>query len=525
LSTVLVVDDKEMMRDSVCSVLRRAGITALAASSGQEALDRVALQRPDAVVSDLKMPGMTGVELLAQVRTIDEELPVVLMTAFGSVQTAVEAMKLGAFDYLTKPFEGDELLICVKRAIQHARLRRENAVLRAQGEQAQVEPGGAIITNGQAFGLDRLVGASPAMRSVKAQAQAVADSHGTVLIVGQSGTGKEVVARAIHELSPRRTGPFLAVNCAALSETLLESELFGHEKGAFTGADKMRKGRFELAHGGTLLLDEVSEVSPAIQAKLLRVLQERAFERVGSSQSISVDVRVLATSNRDLPKAVAAGDFRQDLFFRLNVLPIHLPALIDRVEDVPVLAEAFLGQIAKREGRGRVRLEPRAVDLLCRYSWPGNVRELQNVCERAVVLSATGARRDDVVIKREMIEPWLVWQTAPVHDQARALPARVRAVVGEDARSVPEPALAGTVSSESSRDAGEVVQVVEPGGSISFAPGSTTLEDMERDAIIRTLERYQGHRQRSADALGIGVRTLGIKLKRWKDDGLVPTDL
>ncbi|MFI4883411.1 MAG: sigma-54-dependent transcriptional regulator, partial [Phycisphaerales bacterium JB064] len=255
-----------MMRDSVCSVLRRAGLTALAATSGQEAIERVALQRPDVVVSDLKMPGMTGVELLAQVRKIDEELPMILMTAFGSVQTAVEAMKLGAFDYLTKPFEGDELLICVKRAIQHAKLRRENAVLRAQGSQAQVEPSGRIVTHGQAFGLDRLVGASPAMRSVKAQAQAVADSHGTVLIVGESGTGKEVVAKAIHELSPRRTGPFLAVNCAALSETLLESELFGHEKGAFTGADKMRKGRFELAHGGTLLLDEVSEVSPAIQA-------------------------------------------------------------------------------------------------------------------------------------------------------------------------------------------------------------------------------------------------------------------
>ncbi len=508
MSTVLVVDDKEMMRDSVCSVLRRAGLTALAATSGQEALDRVALQRPDVVVSDLKMPGMTGVELLAQVRKIDEELPVVLMTAFGSVQTAVEAMKLGAFDYLTKPFEGDELLICVKRAIQHAKLRRENAVLRADGSQAVVEPSGKIATGGAAFGLDRLVGGSPAMRSVKAQVQAVADSHGTVLIVGESGTGKEVVARSIHELSPRRTGPFLAVNCAALSETLLESELFGHEKGAFTGADKMRKGRFELAHGGTLLLDEVSEVSPAIQAKLLRVLQERAFERVGSSQTISIDVRVLATSNRDLPKAVAAGDFRQDLFFRLNVLPIHLPALADRLEDVPELAEAFLGQIARREGRGRVRLEPGAVDLLCGYDWPGNVRELQNVCERAVVLSASGSRHDEAVIRREMIEPWLAWQTTPVQ----------RAAVAIEPSPVMERAVAVGAGVDDGFGGGS-------NGAIVFAPGDTTLDDMERDAIVRTLERYDGHRQRTADALGIGVRTLGIKLKKWKDEKLVPEDL
>ena len=509
MSTILVVDDKEMMRDSVCSVLRRAGMTALAAASGPEALDRVALQRPDVLVSDLKMPGMNGVELLAQVRRIDDELPVILMTAFGSVQTAVEAMKLGAFDYLTKPFEGDELLIGVKRALQHAKLRRENAVLRAQGSQAEVEPSGRIVTNGTAFGLERLIGVSPAMRSVKAQAQAVADSHGTVLIVGESGTGKEVVARAIHELSPRRAGPFLAVNCAALSETLLESELFGHEKGAFTGADKLRKGRFELAHGGTLLLDEVSEVGPAVQAKLLRVLQERAFERVGSSQTIAVDVRVLATSNRDLPKAVAVGEFRQDLFFRLNVLPIHLPALSDRVEDVPMLAEAFLAQIARREGRGGVRLEPGAVDLLCGYEWPGNVRELQNVCERAVVLSATGTRRDEVRIRREMIEPWLSWQTTPVHG-ARAM-HRVESVIE------PQPA------SRADEDGGP--REASSDGTITYAPGSMTLEDMERQAIVRTLERFNGHRQKSAEALGIGVRTLGIKLKKWKDDGLVPDDL
>ncbi|MEO1007044.1 MAG: sigma-54 dependent transcriptional regulator [Planctomycetota bacterium] len=521
MSTVLVVDDKEMMRDSVCSVLRRAGMTALAATSGQDAIERMATQRPDVIVTDLKMPRMTGVELLGAVREVDEDLPVVLMTAFGSVQTAVQAMKLGAFDYLTKPFEGDELIICVKRALQHARLKRDHDVLRAQGGDAAVADPGPEPRDG----LSRLVGSSPAMRSVKAQVETVAASHGTVLIVGGSGTGKEEVARAIHELSPRAGGPFLAVNCAALSETLLESELFGHEKGAFTGADKMRKGRFELAHGGTLLLDEVSEVSPAIQAKLLRVLQERAFERVGSSRTQAVDVRVLATSNRDLPRSVEAGEFREDLFYRLNVLPIHLPPLEDRLEDVPALAETFLRRVARREGRGEVRLAPDAVDLLCGYRWPGNVRELQNVCERAVVLSAGGHRRDEVEIQRSMIEPWLALRPADAERPRAVIEARP----GEQATHRPMDRAAivahGAADTGGFRNGAAAAIAADPAAGITFAPGSTTLEDMERDAIIRTLHRFQGHRQRTARALGIGVRTLGVKLKKWKEQELVPQDL
>jgi len=537
VNTVLVVDDKELMRDSVCSVLNRSGMHAVAVASAAEALDRIAAERPGVVVTDLKMPGMSGVELLEAINAIDDELPVVLMTAFGSVQTAVEAMKLGAFDYLTKPFEGDELVICVKRALRHARLTRQNAVMRAGGspeggdgrQDSQTAHAGDAPLGRR--GLDRLVGSSAAMRSVKAQVQAVADSHGTVLIVGASGTGKEEVARAIHELSPRRQGPFLAVNCAALSESLLESELFGHEKGAFTGADKTRKGRFELAHGGTLLLDEVSEVSPAIQAKLLRVLQERSFERVGSSRAIAVDVRVLATSNRNLPKAVAAGEFRQDLFFRLNVLPIHLPPLEDRLEDVPTLADAFLSRIARREGRGRVRLAPDAVELLCGYDWPGNVRELQNVCERAVVLSAAGPRSEEVLIQRAMLEPWLAWQTHPVRAASTIEPTRTTGAA---------PALEGMADTHANGHAqGHAhIHVTEharayANGSaatgtpeaITFDPGTTTLEDMERDAIVRTLRRFKGHRQHTAQALGIGVRTLSIKLKKWKEQQIVPKDL
>ncbi|CAN0564429.1 unnamed protein product, partial [Laminaria digitata] len=282
--------------------LTRAGFTVRTACDARSALSEIASRRPDAVVTDLNMPGMTGIELAAQINALDDELPVILMTAFGTIETAVQAMKNGAYDFITKPFEGDELIISVKRAMQHASLIRENAVLKA-----------GVSSGEQRCGLDRLVGESDAMRKVREQVRAVASSHGTVLITGESGVGKEVVARAVHDMSPRTGSPFLAVNCAALNESLLESELFGHEKGAFTGADKLRKGRFELANDGTLLLDEVSEVSPQIQAKLLRVLQERAFERVGSSTTIGVDVRIVATSNRDLPHAASMGEFRQDL--------------------------------------------------------------------------------------------------------------------------------------------------------------------------------------------------------------------
>lgn len=499
MSTVLVVDDKEMMRDSVGTTLRRAGFEVVVAESGQVALEKIRLKRPDAVVSDLKMPGMTGVELLERIRTIDEELPVVLMTAFGSIETAVDAIKHGAFDYITKPFEGDELIITIKRALQHTKLVKENNLLRRSN--TSIKPEGGMR------GLDRIVGSSPAMRRVKAQIQAVAGSQGTVLITGESGSGKEVVAQAVHELSQRRETPFLAVNCAALSESLLESELFGHERGAFTGADKLRKGRFELADGGTLLLDEVSEVSPQIQAKLLRVLQERAFERVGSSTTIGVDVRVIATSNRDLPQSAARGDFRQDLFFRLNVLPIHLPPLRERLEDVPELAQLFVKQICEREGLGTIEMTPDAVKLLTNYQWPGNVRELQNICERAVVLcgvrrSSGGGNRS---IMRELIEPWLI----PTRVMARPIAHAV------------QPMGALRDDGNGTRN-GTAESMYEPKVAIT---AGRKLADIERDAIVQALERFSGHRQKTAEALGIGVRTLGLKLKKWKEDNLVAQSL
>jgi DNA-binding NtrC family response regulator len=511
--TVLVVDDKEMLRDSVGATLARAGLEVQVADSAQAALLEVARKRPDCVVTDLKMPGMSGMELLEQLKKIDDELPVVLMTAFGTVETAVKALKVGAFDYITKPFEGDELIIAVKRAIEHGRVLRENAILRYAGESGGVAGGEAHSKrNGSAtaIGLSRLIGASPAMRRVKEQVLAVAESQGTVLICGESGTGKEVVARAIHECSPRKSLPLLGVNCAALSESLLESELFGHERGAFTGADKLRKGRFELADGGTLLLDEISEVPTRIQAKLLRVLQERCFERVGASISIGVDVRVIATSNQDLPKAIAKGEFRQDLFFRLNVLPIHLPPLRDRLEDVPALAEHFLLEVSRRDGRGPMRFDEGAVAALKHYAWPGNVRELFNIVERAVVLSKAE------VITRDVLEPWLTTQAT------RHQPG---VVVVNGVRPANHPAGVEHAHGHANGLNGhhEVHEPKPDSESVTIA--GRVLEDIERDAIVLTLQKLGGHRQKTAQALGIGVRTLGLKLKKWKEMRLVDAAL
>lgn len=471
MGSVMVVDDKELMRDSVGTVLARRGHRVVAVPGGPQALDRLADRGVDVVVTDLQMPGMDGLELLGAIRELDESLPVIFMTAYGTVETAVRALKNGAFDYVTKPFTGDELSLTVERAIEHVRLLRENQLLK--------------VVHGPATPVDAgppLLGESRAMNELRDELRRIAESQGTVLIAGESGTGKEVAARFVHVHSPRRSAPFLAVNCAALTPSLLESELFGHEKGSFTGADRLRKGRFELADGGTLLLDEVSEIPPELQAKLLRVLQERSFERVGSSHPIRVDVRVIATTNRDLQREVDAGRFRRDLYFRLDVLPVAMPALRERLDDVPALAAHFLENVAKREGRPRRRLSDAAAELLRRYAWPGNVRELCNVCERAAVLSS------DEAIPAELVAPWL---------------SRMQAVNG-------------TASSSNGH--------ATNGSELPVCDGTITLESLERDVILRTLESHRGHRERSARALGIGVRTLGLKLRRWKDEGrIAPT--
>ncbi|MFZ9914045.1 MAG: sigma-54-dependent transcriptional regulator [Phycisphaerales bacterium] len=504
MGKVLVVDDKELMRDSVAAILSRKGHTVVTAPDGRGALARIADKRPECVVTDLQMPGMNGLELLEEIRKIDAELPVVFMTAFGSVETAVDAMRKGAFDYVTKPFSGDELAISVERALAHARLLRENQVLRAvatpQTRRAQSH---------------RMIGSGAEMEALRAKLAPVSASHGTVLITGESGTGKEVAARFIHENSPRASGPFLAINCAALSSALLESELFGHEKGAFTGADRLRKGRFELADGGTLLLDEISEIPPDLQAKLLRVLQEKSFERVGSSVSQKADVRILATTNRDLSREVDAGRFRGDLFFRLNVLPIRMPALRERAGDISELAEHFLGLVADREGGKRKRLSKDALSLFEGYQWPGNVRELQNLCERAAVLANADA------ISADLVAPWLIASDGARNGSviggvgvklARAAEVEIETFPAGVTAPAPSPTI--TVTSGDGTGLPSLV-----------CDGALTLDEIERRSIVATLERNRGHRQKSAKALGIGVRTLGLKLKKWKEDSLVPAEL
>jgi DNA-binding NtrC family response regulator len=490
VARILVCDDQELMRDSLVGLLAREAYEVVAASDGAMAVSKLESGRFDLLITDLRMPRMGGMDLLVEARRIRPEMPVVLMTAFASVQTAVEAMKAGAYDYIQKPFEGDEIKLLVERTLEHSRLKIESAAFKVAAQDVE-RP---------------LIGGGFSMSDIKARLELVGKSSATVLVRGESGTGKEVVARYIHSHSPRAERPFLAVNCAALSENLLESELFGHEKGAFTGADKMRRGRFELADGGTLLLDEVSEIAPALQAKLLRVLQESAFERVGSSVTQRVDVRVIATSNRRLEDDVAAGKFREDLFYRLNVVPIDLPPLRQRLEDVAELAKYFLQLIAKKDRSVLRHLEPAAMRALQQYPWPGNVRELQNIIERACVLET-----EPGVIRATTIEPWL----------------RPRSVTSASAAGVPMAAANGSsphAAAGSDRTEASVPRdrapAMSPDGA-AIRPGAPRhLADIEREVILSTLSQFRGHRVKTAHALGIGVRTLGMKLKKWKEEGV-----
>ena len=441
---LLVVDDEPSARSGLEKLLRQEGYTVDVAGDGESALV-IASERPPAlVVTDLKMPGMDGVALLARLREQDAALPVLVVTAFGDVSSAVSAMRSGADDYLTKPVDFDALLLAIERALERRALRTESETLKRE------------LRERSGDGLEGLLGVSPAMQKVYRMAGQVAGAKATVLITGESGTGKGELARAIHRKGPRASGPFVALHCAALAESLLESELFGHERGAFTGADKRRIGRFEQANGGTLFLDEVGEIPRSIQVKLLRVLQERTFERVGGNDLIAVDVRLIAATNRDLASDVQEKRFREDLYYRLNVVHIDMPPLRARDTDVLLLANHFLRRFAAENKRNVESFSDQARARLVAHRWPGNVRELENAIERAVVLSE-GARIE---------EEHLPVDIAPF---AKGM-ARV--------------------------------------------PGSTMAE-IERHAILATLEATDGSTTKAAEMLEISVRTIQYRLHEY----------
>jgi DNA-binding NtrC family response regulator len=377
--SILVVDDEKLQREIIRDILNYEGYPVTIAGSGQEALEFLKQSSVALVITDLKMPEMDGIELLGKVKEISPETSVIVVTAYGSVESAVEAMKKGAFHYLTKPFGKEELLLTVQRALENRSLLRENRLLRKELEER--------------YQFHNLIGSSPRMQEVFKIIEKVAPSDSTVLIYGESGTGKELVARAIHFYSKRKNHAFLAINCAAIPDTLLESEMFGHEKGSFSGAYTQKKGIFEEAHQGTLFLDEIGDLNISLQAKLLRVLQDGEIKRVGGNKVITVDVRVIAATNKNLEEEMQEGRFRQDLYYRLNVVPIFIPSLRERKEDISLLVDFFIKKYGKKFGKTIEKITPDAMDRLLDYSWPGNVRELESVIERTVLLNEDGIIR------------------------------------------------------------------------------------------------------------------------------------
>jgi two-component system NtrC family response regulator len=372
MHTILVVDDEPNYLIILAEILRDEGFEVFTAENGEKALDIVRTTDLDLVLTDMQMPVMGGMELLRQVNAINHNLPVIMLTAYGEVEKAVAAMRDGAFNYLTKPFKNDELIANITKAVEHYALLRENIRLRNEVKKR--------------YSFAEMIGKNKQMQLLFSMIEKVAPTAASVLITGESGTGKELVARAIHNYSPRDKEPFISINCAALPESLLESELFGHERGAFTGAIALRKGRFELADHGTLFLDEIGEMALSLQAKLLRILQEKTFQRVGGTQEQKVDVRIVAATNKDLKEEVEAGRFREDLYYRLNVLHLHLPPLRERIDDIPLLVEHFVGKFARQLNKPELKISPAALRFLTTLPWEGNIRELENTIERASIL-------------------------------------------------------------------------------------------------------------------------------------------
>ena len=453
---LLIVDDEASAREGLVTLLQSEDRQVDAAGDGVAAMELLGKHTYDAMITDIRMPRMGGMELLRKSRESHPDVEVIVVTAYGEINMAVEAMSLGAFWYLTKPVDFDELEALLAKAVERRRLRLENRFLRSEH-----------LPSGQ---LDRLVGTSPRMQQLREQLRTVAATKANVLITGETGTGKELVARAIHELSPRADALLVPVHCAALPENLLESELFGHERGAFTGASARRTGRFEMANGGTLFLDEVSEIPLNVQVKLLRVLQERTFERVGGNDAVKVDLRLIAATNTSLGERVEDGTFREDLYYRLRVVTLDVPPLRKRVTDVPMLAEYFSDFFAREHGVEPKHFEAAALEKLMGAPWPGNVRELQGLVERLVIMTP-------------------------------------RASIGVD--DLP-PEYAGLE--------GKSADIV-------FGPVDVTMAQMERQLILETLKRHDENRTKTAQILGIGRRTLIRKLQEYRDSGVaVPGD-
>jgi two-component system, NtrC family, response regulator HydG len=449
---ILIVDDEPAHRQMIRAVLETEGYAIEEAGDGKEALDCVKKRFYDLILMDIRMSKMSGIEALKEIKLINPGIAVIVMTAYASVSTAVEALKSGAYDYLTKPLDIDELKILVTKALHHQKLEEENINLKQ------------ILSD--RFNFSSIIGRSNAMVKLLETVALVSPSEATVLIIGESGTGKELIANAVHLNSPRKDQPLIKVNCAALPETLLESELFGHEKGAFTGALNRRQGRFQLAHRSSIFLDEISEMSQTTQAKILRVLQEREFEPVGGTQTIRVDVRIIAATNKNLEEEIRSGRFREDLYYRLKVVTVESPPLRARREDIPLLAEFFLKRYAEKNRRLIKGFSPRAMDILIRHDWPGNVRELENLIERGVILV-----RGEIITPKELPEDF-----------------------------IPKDLMASTSSSD-----------VIPG---------RTLKEVEKEMILRTLDDAGWNRTHAAEILGISRRTLQLKLKEY---GITPS--
>ena len=447
---ILIVDDEANARSALAELLREEGYSVETAADGFKALPKLDEFAPDVVVTDLKMPGLDGLGLMHKALAQDADRAVIIMTAYGAIETAVAAMRAGAADYLSKPINFDELMLVVERALERRRLRQEAGLLRQRLTQRHRIP--------------NIIGGSPVMQAVFDTVLQVAPSRASVLITGESGTGKELVAAALHEHSSRASGPFIKLHCAALTETLLESELFGHERGAFTGALTRRDGRFQQADRGTLFLDEIGEISPSVQIKLLRFLQEHEFERVGGNQTIKVDVRIVAATNRNLRERIQQGLFREDLYYRLNVISIEMPSLRQRVSDIALLAQHFLAKYAHENRKTVTAFSDEAMDKLMRYSWPGNVRELENAIERAVI-----------TCRGETLRPEDIAVTLAPADTKK---------LASDYPAVP----------------------------------GTSLSDLERFAILKTLEHTGGSTSRAAEILGISPRKIQYKLQAYQAD-------